>query len=103
MMMAAYMYQKKIYRFKKEVYMKANWTKDDPEYLMFADFYKLCRDFFTPDVRTKANKEEYFRDLIDTADMICRKYENNDVLVRIVLGFLDAMDKKAKEMEQNND
>lgn len=79
--------------------MKANWTKEDPEYLMFADFYKLCRDFFTPDVHNIEDKERYFRDLIDTADMICRKHNNNEVLVCIVLGFLNAMDKKAKRME----
>ena len=82
--------------------MKANWTKEDPEYLMFADFYKLCRDFFIPDVHNIEDKERYFRDLIDTADMICRKHNNNEVLVCIVLGFLNAMDKKAKRMEDKD-
>lgn len=81
--------------------MKANWTKDDPEYLMFADFYKLCRDFFIPDVQTNLNMEKYFEDLIDTASMICRKHNDNEVLVKIVLGFLDAMDCKAKRMKED--
>lgn len=81
--------------------MKANWTKDDPEYLMFADFYKLCRDFFIPDVHTKESREKYFEDLIDTASMICRKHSDNEVLVKIVLGFLDSMDCKAKKMMED--
>lgn len=70
---------------------KADFKRGTEEFMMFADFYNLCKQFWYPE-----DTERYWEELMEEFEKFYRKY--NSVYARhLALGMLEALEEINKE------
>jgi hypothetical protein len=64
--------------------MRKQLTKQDIEFQMFADYYKIYQDFYTPE-----DNDEYWESLIIVCEEFYRKY-NNQYSADLITAYINS-------------
>lgn len=68
----------------------AELKKGTEEYMMFLDFWNLCKRFWTPE-----QKDDYWKDLINETDKFYKKY-HTPYAKNFALGLVNALDEVSR-------
>ena len=74
--------------------MRKQLTKQDAEWQMFADYYKIYQDFYTPE-----DSDEYWKSLVAEADKFYKKY-NTQYAKSIILAYVESRSKIYKKKKK---
>lgn len=67
--------------------------KNGMERKMFADFYKICEEYWIPE-----ESSEYWKELTHDVDEFVRKYKNlHPVVMELASGLVGGLDTKMRE------
>lgn len=71
--------------------MEKKLNKDDPEWGIFREAWQFYEKFAIPE-----ENDQYWDDLIREAGELVKKYNNNALCERLVMGIMAALNDKAK-------
>lgn len=74
--------------------MRKQLIKQDAEWQMFADYYKIYQDFYTPE-----DSDEYWKSLVAEADKFYKKY-NTQYAKSIILAYVESRSKIYKYLKK---
>ena len=78
--------------------MKRQLTKADEEFQMFADYYKIYQQFYTPE-----ESDDYWKELVIVTNDFCLKYKSRYAR-DIIFAYIDSREriyKARKEMKKD--
>lgn len=66
--------------------------KGTEEWLMFVDYWNYCQKYWVVE-----DCDEYWQDLIDDSNALCKKYQDIPLARKIVFAFCETQELKHKE------
>lgn len=73
---------------------KKDFGKGTEEWMMFVEFWQLCKDYWIPE-----NEDSYWDELIQKSNDFAEKYKdiiNGDLAKNLVIAFCESRDKAIK-------
>ena len=77
--------------------MKKQIIKDSEMFNFFRDYYKFIQDYAIAE-----NQDEFWDELLRSADNLCRNYKNNKYCIELMISYMEKIEREYKGINSDN-